>query len=272
DCRAPKFIAAFDFGVVAPHEFFLWRDPQRPARLLAFVALFSAANGLQVIDLSDPARPTRVVEWNLGVVVHSLSVLDDGTRAFIAAWDAGLLIADSSEIAESKSNPTLSAISHLPYANSSTHSAVSIPARRLVILTDENYACPFGWLRVVDIADETKPKIVGEFSAQENSAMNCAVGIFTSHNPLAFKNIILLTWYTGGLYALDVSDAAHPRALANYRAGAEELWSYPIVRDGLIYAVSIEGGLYIFQYAGLFAEEIRAAKIAEGNSNANGGH
>ncbi|MBI3537289.1 MAG: hypothetical protein HY070_07030, partial [Chloroflexi bacterium] len=134
DCRAPKFIAAFDFGDVAPHEFHLWRDPQRPARLLAFVAMFSAARGIQVIDLSDPVRPTRVVEWNYGVTIHSISISDDGTRAFIAAWDAGLLIADSSEIAESKSNPTLRAISHLPYANSSTHSAVSIPARRLVIL------------------------------------------------------------------------------------------------------------------------------------------
>ncbi len=270
DCRAPKFIAAFDFGDNPPHEFYLWRDPQRPARLLAYVAMFST-RGIEIIDVSDFARPTRLAQWNEAPragVMHSVSVSNDGRRAYIANWDAGLLIADSSEIAEGKPSPTLRAISHLPYANSSTHSAISIPARRLLILTDENYACLFGFLRVVDVAGETRPKIAGDFRVPQNDAAKCEAGIFTSHNPLAFKNIILVTWYSSGLFALDISDAAPPRALAQFRNGAEQFWSYPIVRNGLIYVVSIEGGLYVLEYAGTFAEEIRAAQFAEGNSNA----
>src|SRR5262249_32689553 len=142
-----------------------------------------------------------------------------------------------------------------------------VPGRELVILTDEIYSCPFGWLRLVGVADESRPKVVGEFRLPENTPSSCSAGTFTAHNPLAFHDLVLLTWYNGGVIALDIADAAHPRLAGQYRVEGERFWSYPIVQNGLIYVASIEGGLYILSYEGPHAEQIRALKLAEGNAN-----
>jgi uncharacterized repeat protein (TIGR01451 family) len=45
------------------------------------------------------------------------------------------------------------------------------------------------------------------------------------------------------------------------------MWSYPIIRDGLIYVVDIRNGLYILRYTGPGAEEVAAISFLEGNSN-----
>jgi len=45
------------------------------------------------------------------------------------------------------------------------------------------------------------------------------------------------------------------------------LWSYPIIRDGLIYVIDIRNGLYVLKYTGPHADEVAAIKFLEGNSN-----
>ena len=45
------------------------------------------------------------------------------------------------------------------------------------------------------------------------------------------------------------------------------LWSYPVVKDGLIYVVDIRNGLYVLRYRGPYATELRCRTLIEGNSN-----
>jgi len=45
------------------------------------------------------------------------------------------------------------------------------------------------------------------------------------------------------------------------------MWSYPIIKDGLIYVVDVRNGLYILRYAGPHAAELSSVKFLEGNSN-----
>jgi hypothetical protein len=45
------------------------------------------------------------------------------------------------------------------------------------------------------------------------------------------------------------------------------MWSYPIIKDGLIYVVDIRNGLYILKYTGPHAEEVNGVQFLEGNSN-----
>ena len=149
----------------------------------------------------------------------------------------------------------------------SSHSAVSIPGRSLLALTDEIYTCPFGWLHLVDISNLAQPRIAGEFRLLQNRATPCPSGTWTAHNPLPLRDLVLLTWYDGGLFAVDTTDAAHPRLGAQFRVEGERFWSYPIIRDGLIYVASIEGGLYILAYNGPHADEVRSIAFAEGNAN-----
>jgi hypothetical protein len=44
-------------------------------------------------------------------------------------------------------------------------------------------------------------------------------------------------------------------------------WSYPIIRDGLIYIIDMCNGLYILRYTGPHAGEVADIRFLEGNSN-----
>jgi len=45
------------------------------------------------------------------------------------------------------------------------------------------------------------------------------------------------------------------------------MWSYPIIRNGLIYVIDIRNGLYILRYTGPHADEVADIHFLEGNSN-----
>jgi hypothetical protein len=45
------------------------------------------------------------------------------------------------------------------------------------------------------------------------------------------------------------------------------VWSYPIIRDGLIYVIDIRNGLYVFAYNGVHAAQVSSLGYLEGNSN-----
>ncbi len=45
------------------------------------------------------------------------------------------------------------------------------------------------------------------------------------------------------------------------------MWSFPIIRNGLIYVVDIRNGLYVLRYNGPHADEVADISFLEGNSN-----
>ena len=58
-------------------------------------------------------------------------------------------------------------------------------------------------------------------------------------------------------------DPALSRGIVNHVV----MWSYPIIKDGLIYVVDIRNGLYVLRYTGPFAGEVENTGFLEGNSN-----
>jgi hypothetical protein len=44
------------------------------------------------------------------------------------------------------------------------------------------------------------------------------------------------------------------------------MWSFPIIRAGLIYVIDIRNGLYVLRYAGAHQREVRRISFLEGNS------
>ncbi|MER3438615.1 MAG: hypothetical protein C4346_14085 [Chloroflexota bacterium] len=107
DCWHPVLQGSFDFGDAHPHEFFLWHDPSpdRRGRALAFVAMWGHMPNLRVIDVTQPASPVELTTWDAGTLaglpsrLHSLTVARDGRRAFLADWDLGFMILDTSSLA-----------------------------------------------------------------------------------------------------------------------------------------------------------------------------
>jgi hypothetical protein len=160
------------------------------------------------------------------------------------------------------------------------HSAVPVPGKPLVVITDERYppACPFGPARIADVSDPAHPRTVSTFSPP---SMPCSPGTYTSHNPTPTPDLVFVTWYSNGLQVFDISDPAHPVQVAQYLpagpepgqrslelgVGGSMTWSYPIIRGDLIYIADIDQGLHIVRYAGPHEDEVAALAFSEGNSN-----
>ena len=316
----PALVATYDFGTSpgtpfdGPHEFFLWRDPSDSNRVLLYVAKPIAAPQLVVLDVSDtknisvvadfdPERDAELVEVRgTNTLLHSVGVSADGTVGYISYQSAGLLIADFSDIAKATAEPEIrllapqeNRIDYSPPHPPGTHSAVQVPNRDLVIVTDEVYAapqspgCPWGWARLIDMSNPTMPTIAGEYRPIENHPSFCTNGdggpenvVYTAHNTTATPNLALITWYAGGLHIVDISQAHMPELLFQYRpdplqsvttedptlGGADvSMWSYPIIKDGLIYVTDSRNGLYILRYSGPHDREIDEITFREGNSN-----
>jgi hypothetical protein len=187
-----------------------------------------------------------------------------------------------------------------------SHSAVQVPGRKLALTTDEvygtltfdNQGCRWGWARLIDVSDPTRPFITGEYTIDENNLSFCgspaddsvteSTRSYSSHNPTLTQNLAIIDWHSGGLQIIDTSDPTHPvqagffvpdppASVANEdpalsqgtasRNNKTVFWSYPIINHGLIYVIDVRNGLFIFKYTGSHANEVSQIGLLEGNSN-----
>jgi hypothetical protein len=314
DCRKPRLLSTYDFGPRAPHEFFLWKDPKHAGRVLAYVTTTIYGPDLNVLDLSDPTAPRLISAYvapqqeasgtgdtiatqNPSSYIHSVSLSDDGTRAYVGGWDFGTYVLDTSGLADPSGIPVMRPLSTkvLDYG-ANVHGNVKVPGKPYGVMVQEEYAnagrsCPFGWLRMADMTDASALTLAGGYRLPENecSKAKAANGTFTAHNQTTFPSLALLTYYSGGLRAVDTTNPYKPVEAGVFvpkatgpapterdtrlffpgskvapRTGA--MWSYPVIQNGLVYVVDIDLGLYVLRYTGPHASEISRAAFVEGNS------
>jgi hypothetical protein len=303
-----------------PHEFFLWTDPQDPARVLMYETTPSTESSnkdqMIVVDISRAREnvfaeiakfKTKIADPGADTRLHSLTVSDDGRHAYLAYLGAGLLVADTSDFADNLPDPEVRLITprenRVHWGDPGAHSAIQLPGRPgWVMTTDEVYGqlggllaahgCPWGWPRFIDVSDPVRPRLASEYRLPWNEQAICDsvdpirenFSSFSSHNPTLTPNLALLTWHSGGLQAIDIADPEHPKPAAGFwpeplpavatedpalSSGHDKvvMWSFPIVQDGLIYAVDLRNGLYILRYHGPHEEEVAGAHFLDGNSN-----
>jgi hypothetical protein len=181
-----------------------------------------------------------------------------------------------------------------------SHSAVPLPGRPFAVTIDEVYGTftvssfgwPWGWMRAWNVADPAAPGLIGEYKLFQNTEafqpfVDPATEQFTSyssHNPTALPELLFDSWHSGGLQAIDVENPAMPSQAGWFSptplssVALEDpalsrgpnkvvVWSFPIIKDGLIYVVDIRNGLYILEYTGRQADEVEDIDFLEGNSN-----
>jgi hypothetical protein len=315
------------------HEFFLWEDPKNPERALIFagnagstcttrggspscpfsvwdispvrngqppVTLFSGLHGYSRF----PAAPAPVQKPTGGL--HSLSVSNDGSRAFFALLTGGFAVVDVSDFANGVPLPRPRPItineSRPTWAGPGAHSAVKLWNKDWAYVSDEVYGtatgaghgCPWGWARMIDISDPQRPTVEAEYRLPENFESTCddwnpPRTSYSAHNPTLTPRIALTTWHSGGFQAINIQKPGAPYQLAQFMpepldkvmledprlssdpdTGRNEkvvMWSYPIIKDGLIYVVDLRNGLYVLEYEGRFEHEVRHGEFLEGNSN-----
>lgn len=264
------FIAAPGKGV---HRMTYWTEP--------YAWITGSDTGytdqfLQIVDLASPTTPREVGRWWMPGMheaggeqpswpsgrrwaLHHAIVRGD--RAYCTWWDAGLVILDVSDVR----NPTM--VSHVDFGaeqSGATHTALPLPGRDLVVVTDEaindRRDVPQKQVRLIDIADERNPRVVSTLPVPEGNFRDRA-GRFGPHNlhemrPGSFRSshLIHLTYFNAGLRMYDVSDPMDPREVASFvppaygGASTIQLNDLTVDQDGLIYVTDrVAGGLYILE-------------------------
>lgn len=232
---------------------------------------------LIIIDARDPSRPVEVGRWwfpgmrtGSGEVPswpsqrryahHHANIRGD--RAYATWWDAGLVILDIAD----RSAPRL--VSHLefdPTQSGATHSALPLPGRDILVVTDE--AVDDGRagifpkrVRVVDISDETKPVVLSTFPIPDGDFADRG-GRFGPHNvhemrPGSYRSAhrVHLTYFNAGLRIIDVTDPEAPVETGFYVPrpapgnASIQLNDLTVTEDGLIFVTDrAGGGLYILR-------------------------
>jgi hypothetical protein len=318
---------------VDTHEFFLWEDPANPRRALIFAGNASSTCGTRggapscpfsVWDISPvrmgkppvtlysglypftrfPPEPDAVQKPVGGL--HSLTISNDGRRAYFALLTGGFAVVDVSDFAAGAASPqprpvTLNEARPV-WPGPGAHSAIKLWGRDWAWVSDEVYGtatgaghgCPWGWARMIDISDPRTPTVQGEYREPENDPSTCIDWnpprtSYSAHNPTLTPHIAFSTWHSGGLQAVSIENARTPYQLAEFvprpldtvmledprlssdpDTGRNEkvvMWSYPIIKDGLIYVVDLRNGLYVLRYRGPFESEVQRIRFLEGNSN-----
>ncbi|MFN8559390.1 MAG: PA domain-containing protein [Dehalococcoidia bacterium] len=110
---------------------------------------------LRIVDISDPRRPRQIASWGAqrdagitagvgcatAVYDHSVSASADGTRAYLAYWDAGVIALDISDPGAPRFLYRLA----LPEAEGSVHSVVEGPDGHLTVtIEDDVFRAPRG--------------------------------------------------------------------------------------------------------------------------------
>lgn len=218
-----------------------------------------AGNGYVVLDVADPASPVELSRWFLPQQAAGGAVADggrrvslhgpaypDGDRAYLPYGAAGMIVLDISDVA---APAEVSRLEHGPAFGSriGMHTVLPVPDRPLAVVNTEAIAElaaePYPVAGVVDLADETAPRLISLFPHPVPAAgapypnFNQRGGRFGPHNqhhhqndPHLFRSstLVYLTWFNAGLRVYDISDPYLPREVGWF------LPADPVVRRGLL--------------------------------------
>jgi hypothetical protein len=213
-----------------------------------FYATATAYQAITAIDVTDPKAPHPI--WQGNVFSHGMSLSDDGNRAYIADPSGrNMLILDTSEIQARKPDPQAREISRI------TWDRASIPQNAIpftenghpyVLEFDEYNAATLnpsgspddvGAGRIIDIADEKAPRIVGNIRLQidqpkehaeyggdpgaDGSTHGGAQGYAAHYCNIPTRvdpKIVACSFIASGLRVFDISDLAKPREIGYFVA------------------------------------------------------
>jgi hypothetical protein len=291
--EAPRSIAFFDCS--GPHSrgvHQLWFCDGEYVHMAAGAPDFIPTHALddqfyRIVDVRDPSKPAEVGRWWLpgtrqgdgappparhspfdkGNRAHNTNVYPQRPdRCYLGYIDAGMLILDISD--KSKPKPICRWDNSPPYTGF-THTLLPLFERNLLVVTDESTEdAAADWPKLVwilDGRDEQNPVPIATCPMPPVDSYGSRGGRFGAHN--LFENtpgpnswysedVILGTFFNGGLRAYDLSNPYQPKEVAVFeppapplsRAGSIQLNDVFVDERGTVYTVDRHaGGLYILE-------------------------
>ncbi len=232
DCRAPALRSTAPVGIIG-HEGNFAPDG------LTYYASGLDSGELTAIDVSNPTLPRPL--WTARYVAHGMSIREDGKRAYLATR-SGLVILDTTQIQERVANPNVPVVSRLDWYPMSTPQIaipVTIGGRAYLVEIDEfastSAGSPVedlvGAARVIDIADETKPRVVSNIRLDVHTRANREAisgdpnfsgrgdfqgyaGHYCSVPQRVEPGVVACTFIESGLRLFDIRDPLNPEEIA----------------------------------------------------------
>lgn len=263
DCREPVLKGRYDSGGAQLHGMEISPDGKTIYATNTFPEPRKVFHAIDITDLSSPQlittwdpteeSPTEAVPANK-YGIHDLKISADGTRAYLGAVQRlgavgpetpTLVILDISDIQNRVGDPDPEPISET-YAANFGHSVV------LGEIDGTPYAftggelpfvgppyCPWAWGHIIDISDESDPKVVSDIKLEVNEVGHCAETTLDDENYSIHFNgvdhpggadrvrlgpgeepedvrLLFHSWYDSGLRVFDVRDPKEPREIAYY--------------------------------------------------------
>ncbi|MGQ0525476.1 MAG: LVIVD repeat-containing protein [Betaproteobacteria bacterium] len=213
-----------------------------------------------------PALP-RHPKFDGGYRPHNIQVYPERPdRAYVAYIDGGVVILDISDKAHPKE---ISRYNYSPPYNGFTHTALPLFSRGLMIVSDEctkddGIDWPkLGW--VFDIREEKNPVPIATLPLPPAEVFTKRGGRFGAHNlyenypgdcSWRSDNIILGTFFNGGVRVYDLANPYQPKEVAYYVPGAPAMSPKGSVQINDVYVDDRQlvyigdrftGGLYILE-------------------------
>jgi hypothetical protein len=228
DCRHPQLRSSTPVGFLG-HESGLAPDGR------TFYSASPGGDTLVAVDISNPTVPVPLGFLNLDS--HGLSISDDGNRAYVASTEDGLIILDTSEVQSRVLNPTMREVARLQWNSMSIPQnaiPVTIKGHPYIVEIDEfGGQNEVGAARIIDRADETRPRVVSNMRLEVHQPENFARqdGDNGARNPVqgyaghycnvprrVEPEIVACSFILSGLRVFDVRDPENPREIAYFNA------------------------------------------------------
>ncbi|MFZ2528528.1 MAG: hypothetical protein WAX14_12870 [Rhodococcus sp. (in: high G+C Gram-positive bacteria)] len=189
---------------------------------------------LSAIDLADPANPRVIWQGWMGMSGHGFGISPDGNRLYLSNNFGGLTVFDTSAVQRRDVNPQVPQVSTMSWTDgwATQHSIpVTYGDHPYLFTVDEGGS---GGVKLIDIADDTRPAIVNsiklEINLPENIDSQIASGTggsafaYESHYCAADRPVdptaLACGWTSSGVRVFDVSDPFEVREIAYYNPPA----------------------------------------------------
>lgn len=220
-------------------------------------------SALFAIDMTNPARPKGIATWIPfeGKITHAVNVNEDGTRAYASLSDGGLMVFDVRDIKDRRPNAQFRPVGSLLW-NDTVGGQIPLPAtisgHPYIVLADTVGAAigvkevrtrealctsgtqpGHGFVRIIDISDESAPRVVSKLMLEVSLPGNCsnvkndpvvAMGygsVFCDVDDIEDAKLLACGYFEGGLRVFDIRDPVHPTEIAYYKPPAPRDRSLP---------------------------------------------
>jgi hypothetical protein len=269
DPYAPKKLGFYqlDRRVTGTHELFLTTQGNRTILLAsnpyADYYTHGAEKDFQIIDVTDPTKPEKIWQFDPRILPevpenfdgyywtdpnnrqrpvfnHSVITDDKGQFAYVSMWDLGTVIFDI----RNPENPIyLGRTEFASNKKGSAHSAALARGGNILIETrevsnpvGEGYESAYGYTRIFDISDKTNPKLLSEFTTDltfdiPTTSAGRTTFAKTVHDPKVHGNTLYLSYYSGGVLTVDITDPSNPVELGRYTPEKGNVWGVFVDRN-----------------------------------------